>query len=84
MFNDYLNDDIIEKDDIRKDDPCVGKVHYLPHHPVIKSDCEQLRVRSHEWENELKPVWDFKPAWEQVLFTRHFISVAFQNGPIFW
>ena len=56
MFNDYLNDDIIEKDDISKDDPGVRKVHYLPHHPVIKSDREQLRVRSHEWENELKPV----------------------------
>ena len=56
MFNDYLNDDIIEKDDISKDEPCVGKVHYLPHHPVIKLDHEQLRVRSHEWGNELKPV----------------------------
>ena len=56
MFNDYLNDDILEKVDISKEDHCVGKVHYLPHHPVIKSDREQLRVRSHEWENELKLV----------------------------
>ena len=69
MFNDYLNDDILEKVDISKDDHCVGKVHYLPHHPVIKSDHEQLRVRSHEWGNELKPVSDFELAWEQVLFT---------------
>ena len=83
-FNDYLNDDIIEKVDVSKDDPGFRKVHSLPHHPVIKLDHEQLRVRSHEWGNELKPVWHFKLAWEQVLFTWHFISVAFQNDPIFW
>ena len=43
-----------------------------------------FRVRSHERRNELRPVWDFKPAWKQVLFTWHFISAAFQNNPIFW
>ena len=43
-----------------------------------------LRVRSHERWNELIPVWDFKPAWKQVLFTWSFISAAFQNDSIFW
>ena len=42
-----------------------------------------LRVRSHERRNELIPVWDFKPAWKQVLFTWLFISAAFQNDPIY-
>ena len=42
-----------------------------------------LRVRSHERRNELIPVWDFKPAWKQVLFTWHFISAAFQTDPIY-
>ena len=37
-MNDYLNDDIIEKVDVKKDNPGVGKVHYLPHRPPIKSD----------------------------------------------
>ena len=33
---------------------------------------QYLRVRSHErWK--LIPVWDFKPAWKQVLFTWNFI-----------
>ena len=40
-----------------------------------------LRVRSHERQNELIPVWDFKPAWNQVLFTWSFISAAFQKQP---
>ena len=44
----------------------------------------RLRVRSHERRNELIPVWDFKPAWKQVLFTWSFISAAFQSDPIFW
>ena len=30
------------------------------------------------------PVWDFKPAWKQVLLTWRFISAAFQNDLIFW
>ena len=42
------------------------------------------RVRSHDSQNELIPVWNFKPAWKQVLFTWSFISAAFQNDPIFW
>ena len=45
---------------------------------------QHLRLRSHERRNELIPVWDFKPAWIQVLFTWSFISDAFQNDPIFW
>ena len=47
IFNDYLNDDKIEKVDVSKDNPSVGKVHYLPHRPVIKSDWEQLRYVSY-------------------------------------
>ena len=38
-----------------------------------------FRVRSHERRNELILVWDFKPAWKQVLFPWSFISAAFQN-----
>ena len=47
---------------------------------------EKLAIEStsHEERNELIPVWDFKPAWKQVLFTWSFISAAFQNDPIFW
>ena len=45
---------------------------------------KQFRVLWHERRNELIPVWDFKPAWKQVLFTWSFISAAFQNDPIFW
>ena len=41
-------------------------------------------MRSHERQNELIPVWDFKLAWKQVLFTWIFISPAFQNDSIFW
>ena len=44
----------------------------------------RYRVRSHERRNKLIPVWDFKQAWKQVLFTWSFISAAFQNVPIFW
>ena len=44
-FNDHLNDDIIEKVDVKKDNPGVGKVHYLPHHPVNKSDREKAKIR---------------------------------------
>ena len=44
----------------------------------------KLRVCSYERRNELIPVWDFKPTWEQVVFTWSFISAAFQNDPIFW
>ena len=36
----------------------------------------------HVRRNELMPVWDFKLAWKQVLFTWSFISAAFQNDPI--
>ena len=43
-----------------------------------------FRERSHERRNELIPVWDFRPAWKQILFTWHFISTAFQNDLIFW
>ena len=43
-----------------------------------------LRVHSHEKWNELIPVWDFKPAWKQVLFTWSFISATFQSDTIFW
>ena len=43
-----------------------------------------FRVRSHERRNELILVWDFKPAWKQVLFPWSFISAAFQNDLIFW
>ena len=39
-FNDFLNDDIIEKADVKKDNPSVGKVHCPPRRPVIKSDRE--------------------------------------------
>ena len=39
---------------------------------------------SHERWNELIPVWDFKLAQKQVLFTWSYISTAFQNDPIFW
>ena len=35
-----------------------------------------LWVRSHERRNELTPVWDFKPAWKQVLFKFHFGSIS--------
>ena len=43
-----------------------------------------FRWTSHKNRNELIPVWDFRPAWKQVLFTWRFISAAFQNDPIFW
>ena len=43
-----------------------------------------VRLSSHERQNELIPVWDFKPAWKQVLFTWSFVSAAFQNDPKFW
>ena len=43
-----------------------------------------LRVRSHERRNELIPVWDFKPAWKQVLFSWSFNAAGSQNDPIFW
>ena len=43
-----------------------------------------LRVRSHKRRNELISVWDFKPAWKQVLFTWSFNSAGSQNDPIFW
>ena len=54
--------------------------------PPLKVFCKKrcLRACSHERRNELIPVWDFKPAWKQVLFTWSFISAAFQNDPIFW
>ena len=39
IFNDYLNDDII---DVKKNNPSVEKVHYLPHRPVIQT-AKQLR-----------------------------------------
>ena len=45
IFNGYLNNDIIEKVDVKKDNPGVGKVHYLPHRPVIKSDRETTKIR---------------------------------------
>ena len=44
IFNDYLNNDIIEKVDIKKDNPGARKVHYLPHRPVIKSDRETTKI----------------------------------------
>ena len=61
-------------------------IRYVPH---TSENCSlrhvtNLRVRSHERQNELIPVWDFKPAWKQVLLTWSFISAAFQNDPIFW
>ena len=40
IFNDCLSDDIIEKFEVKKDKPGVGKVHHLPHCPVITSDHE--------------------------------------------
>ena len=43
-----------------------------------------IRVRSNERRNQLIPVWDFKPAWKQALFTWSFISAAFPSDPIFW
>ena len=48
------------------------------------SRIELLRVRSHERQNEIIPVWLLKMAWKQVLFTWSFTSTAFQNDPIFW
>ena len=39
-------------------------------------DLEYIHMR----RNELMPVWDFKPAGKQVLFTWRFISAAFQNN----
>ena len=44
----------------------------------------KLRARLYERLNELILVWDFKPAWKQVLFTWRFTTAAFQNDPIFW
>ena len=44
IFNDYLNDDTIKKFDVKKDNSDVGKVHYLPHCPVIKSDRETNKI----------------------------------------
>ena len=29
------------------------------------------------------PIWDFKPAWKQGLFTWNFVSAKFQNDSIF-
>ena len=47
-----------------------------------KSSCT---VNKFPWEAKWTlPVWDFKPAWKQVLFKWSFISAAFQNDPIFW
>ena len=43
-----------------------------------------LRVRLYERRLELKPVWDFKPVWNEVLFRWRFISAVFLNDPIFW
>ena len=43
-----------------------------------------VRVCSHDRQNELIPVWDFKLVWKQVLFMWRFISTAFQNNPIIW
>ena len=45
IFNDYLNNDIIDKLDVKKDNPSVAKVPYLPHHPVIKPDRETTKIR---------------------------------------
>ena len=50
----------------------------------FSSRIELLIVRSHERQNELIPVWDFKTTWKQVLFTWSFILAAFQNDPILW
>ena len=36
--------DVIEKVDVKKDNPSVGKVHYLPHRPVIKSHREKTKI----------------------------------------
>ena len=36
-------------------------------------------VRSHERRKKLVPVWDFKLAWKQVLFTWSFIWALFQR-----
>ena len=35
----------MEKVDVKKDNPDVGKVHYLPRHPAIKSDQETTKIR---------------------------------------
>ena len=59
-------------------------VYPLCYFPFTGNDRVKIRLRSHETQNELIPVWDFKPAWKQVLFTWSFISAAFQNDPIFW
>ena len=37
------------------------------------------------WEAKwTQPVWDYKPAWKQVMFTWSFVSAAFQSDPIYW
>lgn len=45
IFNEYLKNDIIEKNNITEDYPGVGKVHYLPLHLVIKTDCNTTKIR---------------------------------------
>ena len=45
FFNNYLNDDIIEKVDVKKDNSGVGKVHSLLHRLVIKSGRETTKIR---------------------------------------
>ena len=51
---------------------------------IYRGNIDILRVRSHDRRNELMSTWDFKPTWNQVLFTWRFISVAFQNESIWW
>ena len=41
----HLNNNIIEKVDVKKDNLGVGKVHNQPHCRVIKSDHETTKIR---------------------------------------
>ena len=42
VFESYERDDMIEE---VKDSGIPGKIHYLPHHPVVRSDKETTKVR---------------------------------------
>ena len=86
IFNDYLNNNIIEKVDIKKGNPGAGKVHYLPHRPVIKSDRETTKIciafdaSAHViGELYLNYILDSEPCLIQLIFD---ILLRFRTGKI--
>ena len=75
-----------KKVDVKKDSPGVGKVHYLPHRPVIKSDRETTKIRivfdasAHvNGEPCLNDILDPEPSLIPLIFD---ILLRFRSGKI--